>query len=99
MMVWKKQNNERWNSEWRMIMTNQSVVKTLPNRSEISEELTWRLEDIYATDEMWEKEYKDIKESLTHTNALKGQLSESPEKMLEVLQYQANVSEKMGKLY
>ncbi|MBS4207957.1 oligoendopeptidase F [Bacillus sp. FJAT-50079] len=80
-------------------MTNKATVKTLPNRSEISEELTWRLEDIFASDELWEKEYEEIKASLAHTSELKGQLSKSPEKMLEVLQYQAGVSEKMGKLY
>ncbi len=85
--------------EWRMDMTNNTNVKTLPARSEIAEELTWKLEDIFATDELWEKEYEGIKDSLNQATQYRGQLHESSDKLFEVLQYQSHVSERMGKLY
>ena len=31
-------------------------------RNEVPEELTWRLEDIFATDALWEEEYKEVGE-------------------------------------
>lgn len=80
-------------------MTNDTAVKTLPARSEIAEELTWRIEDIFATDELWEKEYAEIQNSLKQAADYKGQLQKGPDKLLEVLEYQSNISERMGRLY
>ena len=37
------------------------MEQRLPKRSEVSEKLTWRLEDIYETEEAWEA---DLKKSL-----------------------------------
>lgn len=39
-------------------MANETAVKTLPARSEIPVEETWKLEDIFANDEAWEKEFR-----------------------------------------
>ena len=55
-------------------IASETSVKTLPDRSEIAEELTWRLEDIFASDEDWEKEYEGIKESLKDAGQFKGKL-------------------------
>src|SRR5699024_12723418 len=35
-------------------------TKEIKKRSEIPEELTWKLEDIFATDEQWEEEFKQL---------------------------------------
>ena len=32
----------------------------LPKREEVKEELTWRLEDIYPDEGLWEEELKDL---------------------------------------
>lgn len=41
--------------EWRGIfMAQETKVNALPSRSEIAAEDTWRLEDIFATEEDWE---------------------------------------------
>ena len=42
-------------------MSEQSKVKKLPCRSEIQVEDTWKLEDIFASDEAWEKEFQEVK--------------------------------------
>ncbi|MEK3887398.1 oligoendopeptidase F [Bacillus sp. FSL K6-3431] len=80
-------------------MTNETTVKTLPARSTISEDLTWKLEDIFPTDELWEKEYEGLKASLTEAAKFRGKIHESAKALLDVLEYQSKVSERMGKLY
>ncbi|TYR77787.1 oligoendopeptidase F [Rossellomorea vietnamensis] len=80
-------------------MTNETAVKSLPNRKDIKEELTWRLEDIFADDNVWEKEYKEVQELIKSAGDFKGTLSESAEHLYKALKFQDEVSERMGKLY
>ena len=40
-------------------MTNDTKKKVL-TRDEVKVEETWRLEDIFTTDESWEEEYREI---------------------------------------
>ncbi|MBS4218008.1 oligoendopeptidase F [Bacillus sp. FJAT-49711] len=80
-------------------MANETAVKTLPNRSDIAEEMTWRLEDIFPSDDSWEKEYDDIKEMIKEADQYKGKLSDSADQLFEALQFQSRVSERMGRLY
>lgn len=80
-------------------MAENTNVKTLPSRSEVSEELTWRLEDIFQTDEEWEKEYSSIQETIPEGEQFKGRLDENADMLYEALQFQSKLSERMGKLY
>ncbi|MEK3799741.1 oligoendopeptidase F [Peribacillus sp. FSL H8-0477] len=80
-------------------MTQESTVKTLQARKDVPAEDTWRLEDIFATEEDWETTFTAIKESLQKADAFKGTLGESAEKLLVALQFQDEVFEKLGKLY
>ncbi|WP_110929099.1 oligoendopeptidase F [Bacillus massiliglaciei] len=80
-------------------MSKDTSVNTLPARSEIPAEDTWRLEDIFATEEDWEAAYAEVKESLKKAAAFKGTLGESAEKLFAALQYQDEVFEKLGKVY
>ncbi|MGE8205228.1 oligoendopeptidase F [Heyndrickxia sp. NPDC080065] len=80
-------------------MTNNTSVKSLPNRNEVPEELTWRLEDIFETDDAWDKEYKGVKALLTEADRFKGTLGESAKNLYDALKFQDEVSEKLGKLY
>jgi oligoendopeptidase F len=80
-------------------MPNDTVVKSLPNRKDIQEELTWRLEDIFASDDAWEKEYKEVQELIKEAGKYQGTLSESANQLYKALQFQDEVSERMGRLY
>lgn len=82
-----------------MNMANQSAVKTLPNRKDIEEKLTWDLEDIFSTDEEWEKEYTLVKEKIGEAKNYIEILQESANQLLKVLKFQMEVSERLGKLY
>src|SRR5690554_6778828 len=77
----------------------ESAVKTLPLRSELKVEDTWRLEDIFATDDDWEKEFQEVKKIVPEINKYNGKLSESADVLYEALQLQDNVFQRLGKLY
>ncbi|MBY6272215.1 MAG: oligoendopeptidase F, partial [Bacillaceae bacterium] len=74
-------------------------VKTLPKRSEVPVEYTWRLEDIFPTDEDWEREFGEIKKLLPKAQEFKGTLGESAGRLLELLRFQEQVYFRLGKLY
>ena len=70
---------------------------SLPERSEMPAEYKWKLEDIYGTDEAWEKSFSDIKSRLPELAAYKGALAQSPEKMLEFFRLRDELSIELGK--
>lgn len=80
-------------------MTEPKTVKALPARSEIEVENTWRLEDIFQTDAEWETEFQAVKELLPKLTEFKGKLGESANTLLEALQYEDEISMRLGKLY
>lgn len=82
-----------------MTVEENKAKKSLPSRSDIPVEETWRLEDIFPTDDAWEQEFQQVKGMIPKLSEYKGRLSESPEVMYEALQYQDEVSMRLGKLY
>lgn len=75
------------------------MAKTLPTRKDVPVEYTWRLEDIFATDEQWEKEFQQIQALLPKFSEYKGRLGESAQMLYEALQYRDHVFMRLGKLY
>lgn len=75
------------------------ATKELKKRSEVPVELTWRLEDIFATDEDWEAEYKKLEEDLPEIETFQGELATSADKLYNLLKLQDELSERLGKLY
>lgn len=80
-------------------MTEQAKPKSLPKRNELQVEETWRLEDIFPTDEDWEKEFKEIKESIPSMEQFRGKLAESADTLYKALDTQYEISKRLGKLY
>ena len=80
-------------------MTNETTVNKLPARSEIVVEDTWRLEDIFASDDTWEKEFQEVKALIPHVKDFQGKLGESAGSLYEALQFQDGLLERLGKLY
>ncbi|WAA08652.1 oligoendopeptidase F [Fervidibacillus albus] len=75
------------------------AVKKLPARSEIPKEATWRLEDIFETDELWEKEFQEINDLLPKASEFQGTLGNSAEQLFKALTYRDEVMYRLGKLY
>jgi oligoendopeptidase F len=80
-------------------MSEEKNVKTLPSRSEVAEEYTWRLEDIFANDEEWEKEFQAVKDSLPKLTEFQGRLAESADHLLQALRNHDEVMMRIEKLY
>lgn len=66
----------------------------LPKRSEVDQKFTWAIEDLYVSDELWQKEYDKVKEMLPRVADYQGRLSKSGEILLSFLQ----LSDEIGKL-
>lgn len=81
------------------IMANEAAVKTLPARNEIPVEDTWRLEDIFASDQDWDKEYQEVKNQISGIKEYEGKLSEGADTLYSALQFQDKLLERLGKLY
>ncbi|WP_174612803.1 oligoendopeptidase F [Virgibacillus ihumii] len=75
------------------------ATKELPKRSEIPVERTWKLEDIFSTDEEWEKELHALKNDLPSIEKFQGKLAESAQNLYDVLKLQDELSERLGKLF
>ncbi|MED3916845.1 oligoendopeptidase F [Priestia megaterium] len=80
-------------------MSEQSKVKKLPSRSEIKVEDTWKLEDIFASDDAWEKEFEEVKALIPQMEKFKGKLGESAQTLYDALQEQDELTMRVSKLY
>lgn len=80
-------------------MTNASTAKRLPKRNEIPDEMKWKLEDMYASDEQWEQDFQEIKSLIAKIQGFPGKLGESAQNLLDCLKTQDRIAEKMGRLY
>ncbi len=82
-----------------MTMSEQSKVKKLPSRSEIKVEDTWKLEDIFASGDAWEKEFEEVKALIPQMEKFKGKLGESAQTLYDALQEQDELTMRVSKLY
>ena len=57
----------------------------LPKREEVPAEMTWRLEDIYPDEVLWEKELEEAKELAAEVGKYEGRLGESARNLYEAL--------------
>ncbi|WP_028782064.1 oligoendopeptidase F [Thalassobacillus devorans] len=76
-----------------------TASKELPKREELPVERTWKLENIFTTDEEWKKEFEAIKEMIPEITAFKGKLGESADQLYQMLVKQDEISNRIGKLY
>lgn len=63
------------------------MADRIPQRSEVAAEYKWKINDIYATDEAWEKDLEKAKTAAERIPEYKGQLCTSAEKLLEYMRY------------
>lgn len=67
-------------------------------RSEVKDDYKWRLEDIFPTDEHWEKEFKEFAGDVKKVGAFKGKLSNSRQ-LLACLDFTDAAEIKLERLY
>ncbi len=61
------------------------MAKELPKRSEVRQEDTWKVEDIYPSLEAWRVDLEKVKELSGQLNALQGKAGESAESLYRAL--------------
>ncbi|QKS71761.1 oligoendopeptidase F [Paenalkalicoccus suaedae] len=76
-----------------------AATKTLPKRNEVSIEDKWDLEDIFKTDEDWEKLFEEVKAQLPELKQVEGTLGNSGKALYKALTLEDEISQKLGKLY
>ncbi|TYQ14911.1 UNVERIFIED_CONTAM: oligoendopeptidase F [Acetivibrio alkalicellulosi] len=74
-------------------------MKTLPNRNEIDDKYKWNLEDIYENIDIWEEDFKKVREYISKVVTFKGILKESPNKLLECLKTSNQLMSLCDKLF
>ena len=75
-------------------MTEQKI----PVRAEVPEENTWRLEDIFPTDEAWKAEYEALQKTPEQIAAYAGHLGESAERLLAYYRLSDELTVRLSKL-
>lgn len=75
------------------------MTKELPKREEVPKKLTWELETIFETDELWEKEFEKLQQEIPKITNYQGKLGESADILYELFTFQDEISERLGKLY
>ena len=69
----------------------------LPKREEVKEELTWRLEDIYPDEALWEADLQEAKELADKVREFEGRLSESAGCLYQALKLYDDCSLKLDR--
>ena len=75
-------------------MTNQSI----PKRSEVPEEMTWNLKDMFKSDQAWMAEYEAMKEFPAKIAAFQGTLARSAQDLLAWFRLQDEIELRLSVL-
>ncbi|MFD1174321.1 oligoendopeptidase F [Oceanobacillus picturae] len=74
-------------------------TKELPKRNELPVNLTWKLEDIFETDQVWDEELAQLQKDIPQIAEFQGKLSDSADSLYNMLLLQDKLSQRLGKLY
>lgn len=73
--------------------------KNIPRRSELEKKYTWAIEDMYASDDLWQEEYNKIKEMLPKATDYRGKISQSGSNLLSFLQLSDEINKLLERVY
>ena len=72
---------------------------SIPKRNEIPEQFKWKLEDIYESNELWEKDFAEVKELAVKLGDYKDKLGLSAENLLKCMDASTSISRLFEKVY
>jgi oligoendopeptidase F len=81
-----------------MQMTTETKNKIL-TRNEVPTELTWKLEDIFSSDETWESEYKEVSELAKKADSFKGTFENGADALFQAFTFKDELLERIYRLY
>ena len=71
----------------------------IPERSQVPEEFTWNLQDMFPSDEAWFAENEALKQLPAEIAAFQGHLGDDAETLLRFFRRQDEVEVRLGTLY
>ena len=74
------------------------MAEKLLKRCEVPVEKTWRLEDIYETNEAWDADYAKLSEQVDALKTYEGKLTDRA-KLLEYCNLSTDAEQRLGSLY
>lgn len=74
-------------------------MKALMKRSEADPEYCWNMKDMFASDELWEKEYNALTGDINKISEYKGRLSSDIETLTELLELKSHIDLRAERLY
>ena len=77
-------------------MTNTIQV---PERKDIPKEQTWNAESVFESFDAWRDEYEAVLKVLPEVDPYKGQISASPEKLAEWMDFSSRLNRRIAKLH
>jgi len=78
---------------------SQSSAGAVPQRADIQEVYQWRLQDIYATDQLWEQDFKKVEAMLPRFENLRGRLGKSAKNLESGLVLRDSLMNILDRLY
>ncbi|MBD1373467.1 oligoendopeptidase F [Hazenella sp. IB182357] len=80
-------------------MSEKPNKKVLPTRDQIKEADTWKLEDIFASDDLWNIEFDKLKALIPQISQYEGQLGSSAKTLLNALELRDTIGLRLEQLY
>lgn len=75
------------------------MAEAIAKREEIPVEKRWAVEDIYASDQVWEEDFKRVSDLLEKLENYKGKLAESAQTLKDFLDFQIDLEGQLETLY
>jgi oligoendopeptidase F len=81
------------------ILLCESSEKGLMKREEIAEKYKWNLKDIYADEDLWEKDFEYIKSKIDEYKNFDGTIGQSATSLLKMIEFDEDVNIKYERLH
>jgi len=89
-------NSKQYEGEISLTTDTKNKILT---REQVEEKLTWKLEDIFASNDEWEKEYQELAALSEKAASFQGTIANGANALLEVLTYRDEITSRLRKLY
>lgn len=74
-------------------------IKAVPRREECDKKYQWHIEDLYASDDLWKKDYELLEESIPELSSYEGRLGEGVHTFLEYMNKKQEVMKRFEAVY
>jgi len=78
---------------------NTETKNKILTRNEVPTELTWKLEDIFSSDDTWESEYTEVSTLSEKADSFKGTLGDNADALFKAFTYKDELLERIYRLY